>query len=108
MASSVTNRVDRPLAIFRSCFMPATLFRPLSKCLAIAALIFTAGAAQAGQDIGKRACAKEARRLCPAEMRSFSRKRVEACMIVKIDQTSTVCHATMLQIKAQREAVSKR
>ena len=88
--------------------MPATSLRPLSKCLAIAALIFTAGAAGAAQDLGKRACAKEARRLCPAEMRSFSRKRVEACMIVKIDQTSAVCHATMLQIKAQREAAIKR
>ena len=88
--------------------MAATLLRPLSKCLANAALILTAGAAQAGQDIGKRACAKEARRLCPTEMRSFSRKKVEACMIVKIDQTSAVCHATMLQIKAQREAVGKR
>lgn len=84
--------------------MAATLLRSF----AIAALLTSAGAASAGPDIGKRACAKEARRLCPAEMRSFSRKRVEACMIVKIDQTSAVCHATMLQIKAQREAAIKR
>ena len=75
--------------------------------LAIAALLFSATAATAAPDIGKRACAQEARRLCPAEMRSFSRKRVEACMIVKLDQTSAVCHATMLKIKAQREAAIK-
>ena len=88
--------------------MPAYSFRPLSRCVAIAALLASASAAEAGQDIGKKACAQEARRLCPAEMRSFSRKRVEACMIVKINQTSTVCHATMLQIKVQREATIKR
>ena len=88
--------------------MPANSLRPLSTSLAMVALLISASAVQAGQDIGKRACAQEARRLCPAEMRSFSRKRVEACMIVKIDQTSAVCHATMLKIKAQREAVIKR
>lgn len=55
-------------------------------------------------DPGKKACAAEARVLCPAEMRSFSRKKVEACMIARIDQTSPLCHAAMLQIKAQRGA----
>jgi len=88
--------------------MAATSLRPLSTFIGMAALVLTATSAQAAPDIGKRACAQEARRLCPAEMRSFSRKRVEACMIVKIDQTSAVCHATMLKIKAQREAVGKR
>lgn len=58
----------------------------------------------AAGDPGKKACVEEARRLCPAEMRSFSRKKVEACMIVKIEQTSPVCHAAMLRIKAEREA----
>jgi hypothetical protein len=53
-------------------------------------------------DPGKKACQTEARTLCPAEMRTFSRKKVEACMIAKIDQTSPLCHAAMLQIKAQR------
>lgn len=55
-------------------------------------------------DPGKKACAAEARVLCPAEMRTFSRKKVEACMIAKIEQTSPLCHAAMLQIKAQRGA----
>ena len=88
--------------------MAVNMLRSVPKLLAMAALIGFGATAQAAQDIGKRACAQEARRLCPAEMRSFSRKRVEACMIVKIDQTSAVCHATMLKIKAQREAVGKR
>lgn len=60
--------------------------------------------AQAAGDPGKKACVQEARRLCPAEMKSLSRKKVEACMIARIDQTSPTCHAAMLQIKAQREA----
>jgi hypothetical protein len=65
-------------------------------------------AARPQPDAGKKACVQEARRLCPAEMKSLSRKKVEACMIVKIDQTSPTCHAAMLRIKAQREASAKR
>jgi hypothetical protein len=65
-------------------------------------------AARLQPDPGKKACVQEARRLCPAEMKSLSRKKVEACMIVKIDQTSPTCHAAMLRIKTQREASAKR
>ncbi len=68
----------------------------------IATLSMATGASAA--DPGKKACAAEARVLCPAEMRTFSRKKVEACMIAKIEQTSPLCHAAMLQIKAQRGA----
>lgn len=63
--------------------------------------------ALAAADPGKKACAKEARTLCPAEMKSLSRKKVEACMIQKIDQTSATCHAAMLRIKAEREATRR-
>jgi hypothetical protein len=56
---------------------------------------------------GKKACVAEARTLCPAEMKSMRRKRVEACMIAQIDRTSAACHAAMLKIKAAREASSK-
>lgn len=38
----------------------------------------------------------------------MSRKKVEACMIQKIDQTSPTCHAAMLRIKAEREAATPR
>ncbi|WP_235523048.1 hypothetical protein [Novosphingobium sp. Leaf2] len=67
-----------------------------------------APAVHAESDPGKKACVQEARRLCPSEMKSMSRKKVEACMIVKIEQTSPQCHAAMLRIKAQREAAVKR
>lgn len=80
--------------------------RPLTAALACALLAGT-GTAMAAPDLGKRACAQEARRLCPKEMGSFSRKRVEACMITKLDQTSPICHAAMLRIKAEREAMAK-
>ncbi len=78
--------------------------------LAIAALLspVAPSAAQAQSDPGKKACVAEARRLCPMEMKSMSRKKVEACMIQKIDQTSATCHAAMLRIKAEREAASTR
>jgi hypothetical protein len=66
------------------------------------------GSAFAADDPGKKACAKEARKLCPAEMKSLSRKKVEACMIVNIERTSPGCKAAMLRIKAEREASAKR
>ena len=68
----------------------------------------SAATAQAESDQGKKACVAEARRLCPMEMKSMSRKKVEGCMIQKIDQTSAVCHAAMLRIKAEREAAATR
>ena len=84
----------------------SSLRRSVAAAFACAILAGT-GTANAAPDLGKRACAQEARRLCPKEMGSFSRKRVEACMIVKIDQTSPVCHAAMLRIKGEREAMAK-
>lgn len=64
--------------------------------------------AHAQSDPGKKACVAEARRLCPAEMKSMSRKKVEACMIQRIEQTSPTCRSAMLRIKAEREAKAKR
>lgn len=88
--------------------MALSTIRGLAACIATMALCGASGPAQAAPDLGKRACAQEARRLCPAEMRTFSRRRVELCMIAKIDQTSPVCHAAMLRIKAEREAAAPR
>ena len=68
-----------------------------------AALVATAPA-QAAPDPGKRACLNDAKVLCPAEMRSLSRKKVQACLIARIDKVSPVCHATMLKLKAAHEA----
>lgn len=85
--------------------------RNLWKVAGVGALLLLCGirlVAHAQSDPGKKACAKEARMLCPAEMKAMSRKKVEACMIAKIGQTSPVCHAAMLRIKAEREAAAKR
>lgn len=72
------------------------------------AVVAVGGIAQAEPDPGKKACVAEARRLCPAEMKSMSRKKVEGCMIAKIEQTSPICHAAMLKIKAEREATPRK
>ena len=93
--------------------MMTPITRKLTFAAALLAFAVTGTSAQAATDggkpdSGKKECAQEARRLCPAEMRSFSRKRVEACMIAKIDQTSPVCHAAMLRIKAERDAADKK
>ena len=82
--------------------------RRLAASAAATAVIAVTPPALAAADNGKRACAQEARRLCPAEMRSFSRKRVEACMIVRINDTSPTCRAAMLRIKAERDAADRR
>ncbi len=66
------------------------------------------GSALAAADPGKKACVKEARALCPVAMKSMSRKKVEACMITNIEKTSPGCKTTMLKIKAEREAKTKR
>lgn len=66
-----------------------------------------ASSAAAAPDPGKKACVKEARVLCPSEMKSMSRKKVEACMIENIKKTTPVCHAAMLKIKAERETKAK-
>ncbi len=68
-----------------------------------AALLVTAPA-QAAPDVGKRACLNDAKVLCAAEMRSLSRKKVQACLIARIEKTSPVCHATMLKLKAEHDA----
>ncbi|NMN03462.1 MULTISPECIES: hypothetical protein [unclassified Novosphingobium] len=85
------------------------LSRAARVVLALGAIVLGMGQAAASPqpDPGKKACVQEARRLCPAEMKSLSRKKVEACMITKIEQTSPVCHAAMLRIKAEREAAAR-
>lgn len=88
--------------------MNVSWFRRLPVSLAMMAVIAVPAAAHAKSDPGKKACVAEARKLCPAEMKSMSRKRVEACMIVKIEQTSPICHAAMLRIKSERGVVDKR
>lgn len=74
----------------------------------LVAILAIGAPAQAQSDPGKKACVAEARRLCPAEMKSLSRKKVEACMIQRIEQTSPTCRSAMLRIKAEREAKAKR
>lgn len=64
--------------------------------------------ASAAPDPGKKACAQEARKLCPAEMKTLSRKKVEACMIQNIEKTSLTCKSAMLKIKAERESLPRR
>ena len=80
--------------------------RPLSLLsFALLAVALTATApAQAAPDPGKRDCIKDAKVLCADEMRTFSRKKVQACLIAKIEKTSPTCHATMLKLKAEHDA----
>ncbi len=75
--------------------------------MTLAALGGSAAVPALAADPGKRACIKDAHRLCQPEMNSMRRSRVEACLIAKIEQTSPICHSTMLQIKVQREAADR-
>ena len=75
---------------------------------AIVLAVAMTSTAFAAPDPGKKACVQEARKLCPAEMKSLSRKKVEACMIRNIEKTSPTCKSAMLKIKAEREALARR
>lgn len=74
----------------------------------LASVALASSALAAAPDPGKKACAQEARVLCPAEMKSLSRKKVEACMIRNVERTSPACKAAMYRIKAEREAAARR
>ncbi len=74
----------------------------------VTTVAMTSSVLAAAPDPGKKACVKEARTLCPAEMKSLSRRKVEACMIRSIEKTSPTCKSAMLKIKAEREAQAKR
>jgi hypothetical protein len=76
--------------------------RPIALALAIwlAAGATTAHAA----DDGKHACMPDAKRLCSNEMRSLSRRKVQACLIQHMEETTPVCHDFM--VKARTEAMS--
>ena len=75
--------------------------------LALAALGAASAVPALAADPGKRACIQDAHRLCQPEFNSIRRSRVEACLIAQIDQTTPICHSTMLQIKVQREAADR-
>lgn len=55
-------------------------------------------------DPGKHACFQDAKRLCPAEMNALSRSKVQACMIVHLDQVSPECHTYMI---AERDKATR-
>lgn len=74
----------------------------LASLLAIAAVASVTPVSAADQ--GRKACFADAKRLCPAQVKAFNRKAAEACMIRRIDETSSSCHATMLAIRDQRMA----
>lgn len=71
------------------------------------ALLGAPNASAADRDPGKKACAKEAKVLCPREMRSLSRKKVEACMVKNVEKVSPTCKEAMYEIKRMREAKGK-
>lgn len=79
----------------------------LAFTLALAAVGAGGAVPALAADPGKRACIQDAHRLCQPEFNSMRRSRVEACLIAKIDQTSAICHSTMLEIKIQREAADR-
>lgn len=77
---------------------------PLMSLAVMAAALAATAPAQAAPDAGKKACLQDAKKLCPAEMKTLSRKRVQACLIAKMSQVSPVCHATMMTLKSQHDA----
>jgi hypothetical protein len=68
--------------------------------LAAAGLLFSAAPLSA-QNTVREACMPDIRKYCAAELGSFSRENVRACLIKNIKQTSPSCQAAA---KARRDA----
>lgn len=71
------------------------------------ALVVVPGSAIAAADPAKKACIKDARALCPNEMKSLSRKKVEACMVKNVERVSPSCKEAMYEVKRIRESKKK-
>ena len=87
-----------PISVF-----PAGLFRarPRFRRIALVLGAFGAAATAHAEDVGKKLCLPDAKRLCSAEMHSLSRAKVRACLIAHLQDTSPPCHDFMV---AQRKA----
>jgi hypothetical protein len=68
--------------------------------LAATALLLTTAPLSA-QDTVREACMPDIRQLCSAELGTFSRAKVRACLIKNFKRTSPACQAAA---KAQRDA----
>jgi len=81
--------------------------RRLSKIARLAMLIAAAAMPASAEDIGKKACMADAKRLCPAQVKAMDRKGAEACLYQKINETTPHCHETILLIREQRAQAAK-
>ena len=82
--------------------------QPIIVRAAGAVILLSTSVATLADDPARRACHADAVRLCPAEMHSLSRRRVELCLWARVSQTTPVCHAMILTIHAQRQAAASR
>ena len=71
-------------------------------------ILLSMSVAALADDPARRACHADAVRLCPAEVHSLNRRRVELCLWARVNQTTPVCHAMILTIHAQRAAAASR
>jgi hypothetical protein len=70
--------------------------------LVLAGAVSAAVSQTFAQDIGKKACMADAKRLCPAQVKALDRPGAERCLMANINQTTPNCHDTILAIAKQR------
>jgi hypothetical protein len=70
--------------------------------LVLASAVGCVASQAVAEDIGKKVCMADARRLCPAQVKALDRVGAEHCLFLKIDQTTPNCHDTILVIVKQR------
>ena len=68
--------------------------------LAASALLLSAAPLSA-QDNVREACMPDIRKYCSAELRTFSREKIRACLVANIKKTSPACQEAA---KARRDA----
>lgn len=70
--------------------------------LLLASAVGSTAARAVAEDVGKKACMADARRLCSAQVKALDRAGAEHCLFLKLDQTTPNCHDTILAIVKQR------
>ncbi|WCM25885.1 hypothetical protein NDN01_17895 [Sphingomonas sp. QA11] len=84
---------------------PAKAFVFLIAAIATARGVISAPAW--AEDLERKACFVDAKRLCPTEVKALSRSRVRVCLLARVEQTSLGCHAFILKAQADKKAGTK-
>jgi len=59
------------------------------------------------EDVARKVCYADAKKLCPDAVKAMERHKVEICLWQQIDKTSPDCHDMILKIQAERAEAAR-